>query len=35
MIDWTQLTLFLFITMRMSCFILFTPILGRRTIPGL
>ena len=35
MIDWTQLTLFLFITMRMSGFILFNPILGRRTIPGL
>lgn len=35
MIDWTRLTLFLFILARMSGFILFNPILGRRTIPGI
>lgn len=35
MIDWSELTMFLFITMRMSGLILFNPILGRRTIPGL
>ena len=35
MIDWSELTLFLFVTMRMSGLILFNPILGRRTIPGL
>ena len=35
MIDWTRLTLFLFILARMSGFILFSPILGRRTIPGI
>ena len=34
MIDWTRLTLFLFILARMSGFVLFSPILGRRTIPG-
>ena len=35
MIDWTRLTLFLFILARMSGFILFNPLLGRRTIPGI
>ena len=35
MIDWTRLTLFLFILARMSGFVLFNPILGRRTIPGI
>lgn len=34
MIDWTRLTLFLFILARMTGFILFSPLLGRRTIPG-
>lgn len=34
MIDWPRLTLFLFILARMSGFILFNPILGRRTVPG-
>lgn len=35
MIDWAELTLFLFITARMSGFILFNPLLGRSTIPGI
>jgi len=35
MIDWGALTLFLYIAMRMSGFILFNPILGRSTFPGL
>lgn len=35
MIDWVRLTLFLFILARMSGFVLFNPILGRRTIPGI
>lgn len=35
MIDWTQFTLFLYILARMSGFVLFNPILGRRTIPGI
>ena len=35
MIDWTRLTLFLYILARMSGFVLFNPILGRRTIPGI
>lgn len=35
MIDWGALTLFLYITMRMAGFILFNPILGRSTFPGL
>lgn len=35
MIDWAELTLFLFITARMSGFILFNPILGRSTIPAI
>ena len=34
MIDWAELTLFLFITARISGFVLFNPILGRRNIPG-
>lgn len=35
MIDWAELTLFLYITARMSGFVLFSPILGRRNIPGI
>lgn len=35
MIDWAELTLFLYITARMSGFVLFNPILGRRSIPGI
>lgn len=35
MVDWEQLTLFLYILARMSGFVLFNPILGRRTIPGI
>lgn len=35
MIDWGQLTLFLYIFMRMTGFVLFNPLLGRRNIPGL
>ncbi len=35
MIDWAELTLFLYITARMSGFVLFNPILGRRNIPGI
>lgn len=35
MIDWTQFTLFLYILARMSGFVLFNPILGRRTIPAI
>ncbi len=34
MIDWTQLTLFLFVTARVSGFVLFNPILGRTNIPA-
>ncbi|NCC67843.1 MAG: type III secretion protein [Clostridia bacterium] len=34
MIDWNDLTLFLYILMRMSGFILFNPIFGRNNIPG-
>lgn len=34
MIDWAELTLFLFIVARVSGFILFNPILGRTTIPA-
>ncbi len=34
MIDWAALTLFLFISARMSGFILFNPILGRNNVPG-
>jgi len=35
MIDWAQLTLFLFITVRVSGFILFNPILGRTNVPAM
>lgn len=35
MVDWTELMLFLYITARMSGFVLFNPILGRRTVPGI
>lgn len=35
MIDWARLTLFLYITARMSGLILFNPVLGRRNLPGL
>lgn len=35
MIDWQALTLFLYITARMSGFVLFNPIFGRRSIPGI
>ena len=34
MIDWTELTRFLYILARISGFILFNPILGRRNIPN-
>ena len=34
MIDWAALTLFLFISARMSGFILFNPILGRNNVPA-
>lgn len=34
MIDWSELTLFLYIMARISGFILFNPLLGRRNIPG-
>lgn len=34
MIDWSELTLFLYILARISGFILFNPLLGRRNIPG-
>ena len=35
MVDWAELTLFLYILARMSGFVLFSPILGRRGIPGM
>ncbi|MEG0780055.1 MAG: flagellar biosynthetic protein FliR [Oscillospiraceae bacterium] len=35
MIDWTRLTLLLYVLMRMTGFVLFNPILGRRGIPGM
>lgn len=35
MVDWAELTLFLYIAARMSGFILFNPILNRRNIAGL
>ena len=35
MIDWTQVTLLLYIVARMSGFVLFNPLLGRRNIPGI
>lgn len=34
MIDWPELTLFLFVTARVSGFILFNPILGRANVPA-
>ena len=34
-LNWTQLTLFLYITARMSGFVLFNPLLGRKNLPGL
>ena len=34
MIDWAELTLFLYITARVSGFILFNPILGRTNVPA-
>ena len=34
MIDWAQLTLFLYVMARMNGLVLFNPILGRRDIPG-
>lgn len=35
MIDWTQVTLLLYIVARISGFVLFNPLLGRRNIPGI
>lgn len=35
MIDWERLTLLLYILMRMTGFVVFSPILGRRGIPGI
>lgn len=35
MLDWSALTLFLYITARMSGFVLMNPILGRRNLPGM
>ena len=35
MIDWGQLTLFLYIIMRMTGFVVLNPLLGRRNIPGM
>lgn len=35
MVDWTQFTLLLYILARMSGFVLFNPILGRRNFPGI
>lgn len=35
MVDWQELTLFLYITARMSGFVLFNPLLGRQNIPAL
>lgn len=35
MFDWAQLTLFLFVSARVSGFILFNPILGRSSIPAM
>ena len=32
--DWNALTLFLMITGRMTGFVVFNPLLGRRGIPG-
>lgn len=33
-LDWTQVTLLLYMLMRISGFVLFSPLLGRKTIPG-
>lgn len=35
MIDWGRLTLLFYILMRMSGFVLFNPLLGRRNVPGI
>ncbi|MEA4992498.1 hypothetical protein SDC9_112557 [bioreactor metagenome] len=35
MIDWGRLTLLFYILMRMSGFVLFNPLLGRRNLPGI
>lgn len=35
MLDWENFTLFLYILARMSGFVLFNPLLGRQSIPGL
>ena len=34
MLDWTQLTLFMYVSARVSGFILFNPILGRANVPA-
>ncbi len=34
MLDWGSLTLFLYILMRMSGFVLMNPLFGRNNIPG-
>ena len=34
MLDWDRLTLFLYITVRMAGFILFTPFFGRSNVPN-
>ena len=34
MLDWPELTLFLFVTARVGGFVLFNPILGRTNIPA-
>ena len=34
-LNWAQLTLFLYIIARMSGFVLFNPLLGRKSLPGL
>jgi len=35
MVDWAQLTLFIYVTARMSGFVLFNPILGRNGVPAI
>ncbi|MBQ3496807.1 MAG: flagellar biosynthetic protein FliR [Oscillospiraceae bacterium] len=35
MVDWQELTLFIYVTARMSGFVLFNPLLGRYSIPAL
>lgn len=35
MLEWTELTLFLYIAARMSGFVLFNPLMGRRGIPAI